>query len=118
MSNPQYYLVLARAERAAAEAKARVFEEAAAQERAQLQDHVDQTTSPLGQRRHCAAVKRRIAAGDEVAAIVGRRHLLSQQALANELAALSAKPRKAQAAPTVGPDALRAKLGLVAGGRS
>ena len=114
--------MLARAERAAAEAKARVFEEAAAEERAQRRDHVDQRSSPLGHRRHCAAVKRRVAAGDAGAAIVGRRHLLSQQALADELTALSKRPAlskpEAAAAPAgATPDGLRAKLGLVGGGR-
>lgn len=49
----------------------------------------DQTASPLGSRRHCSAVQRRIRSGIEGASIVGRRHLLNQQALAEELSRLS-----------------------------
>jgi hypothetical protein len=47
---------------------------------------LDQASSPLGRRRHCAAVKRRVGRGEPGAAIVGRRHLLSAEALADELA--------------------------------
>jgi hypothetical protein len=48
-------------------------------------DMVSQVTSPLGRRRHCAAVQRRVAAGIPGAAIVGRKHLLSREALNDEL---------------------------------
>lgn len=54
-----------------------------------LGGHVDQRRSPLGRRRHCAAVRRRVLAGDEGAAIVGRHFLLSHQALRDELALAS-----------------------------
>jgi hypothetical protein len=48
---------------------------------------IDQASSPLGPRRHCAAVRRRIGQGMDGAAIVGgRRHLLSGEALADEMA--------------------------------
>jgi len=50
---------------------------------------VDQTTSPLGPRVHCKAVKRRLAAGATGASIVGRRHFLSADALQQELARVS-----------------------------
>jgi hypothetical protein len=56
-------------------------------------DMVAQTRSPLGARRHCHVVKRRVACGEHGAAIIGRRHLLSPQALAEELARASTKPR-------------------------
>lgn len=46
---------------------------------------VGQETSPLGRRRHCAAVRRRISANLPGAAIVGRRCLLSPEALSEEL---------------------------------
>jgi hypothetical protein len=52
---------------------------------------VDQNASPLGRRRHCAAVKRRLARGEVGAAIVGRRHLLSAEALSEELGRVSTK---------------------------
>ncbi len=48
-------------------------------------DVIDQQSSPLGPRRHCAAVRRRMATGDSRASRVGRRFLLTQEALAEEL---------------------------------
>lgn len=115
----EYYRVLARAELAAAEAKAAVFEAAAREASAQRRDWTDQGSSPLGRRRHVAAVRRRVDAGDEGAAMVGRRAMLSASALADELAAASTSKRPALAKPdaAAGPDALRAKFGLVGGSR-
>lgn len=55
---------------------------------------VDQTTSPLGPRRHCAAVQRRVRSGIAGASVVGRRYLLSTEALAEELSRLSAEREK------------------------
>jgi hypothetical protein len=46
---------------------------------------IDQTKSPLGGRRHIAAVRRLVAAGEHGAAIVGRRYLLSKERLDAEL---------------------------------
>jgi hypothetical protein len=46
---------------------------------------IDQRGSPLGRNRHCAAVKRRVFEGKEGAWVVGRRCLLSAQALREEL---------------------------------
>jgi len=108
---------LARVLRAVADAATAACEQIEAESRAECSGWSDQTSSPLGRRRHVAAVRRRLAAGTEGAAMVGRRALLSPPALADELASLSARPRKA-ATLVAGPDALRAKLGLVAGGRS
>lgn len=51
---------------------------------------VDQVRSPLGPRRHCAATKRRIEQGRPGATKIGRRYLLSPEALEEELA----RPRK------------------------
>lgn len=48
---------------------------------------IDQSQSPLGPRRHRAAVRRRLSVGEEGASRVGRRHLLSADALAAELQA-------------------------------
>ena len=50
---------------------------------------VDQKASPLGSKRHCAAVRRRLDTSMPGAAKVGRRHLLSPAALSEELAAVS-----------------------------
>jgi len=55
---------------------------------------IDQSASPLGSRRHCAVVRRRVAAGDSGACKVGRRFLLTQEALAEELTASGAHSRK------------------------
>lgn len=52
---------------------------------APLGGYIDQRSSPLGRRKHCAAVRRRVAAGDEGAAIVGRHFMLSPDALRDEL---------------------------------
>jgi hypothetical protein len=46
---------------------------------------VDQAASPLGRRRHCSAVRQRLARGQPGAAVVGRRHLLSPEAIREEL---------------------------------
>ncbi len=48
---------------------------------------IDQWQSPLGARRHCAAVRRRVEARPRLpgADIVGRRHFLTREALADEL---------------------------------
>lgn len=51
-------------------------------------DMIDQTASPLGNRRHCRAVQARIARGEPGAAIVGRRHLMSREAMDDELGRL------------------------------
>ncbi len=54
---------------------------------------VDQSSSQLGSRRHRAAVNRRIAEGLPGATKVGRKHLLTREALAEELATVSKKRR-------------------------
>ncbi len=77
--------------------------------------HVDQSRSPLGSRRHHAAVRRRLARGLPGAAIVGRRHLLSSEALAEELARAGHRDVSAPAATRDGArddQALLARLGL------
>lgn len=52
----------------------------------------DQSASPLGRRRHIAAVRRRVASGAGGAVIIDRRHLLSRDALGEELETIGAKP--------------------------
>lgn len=52
---------------------------------------VEQANSPLGSRRHIDAVKRRMAAGQPGASHVGRRYLLSQEALGEELGRASGR---------------------------
>ena len=46
---------------------------------------VDQATSPLGGRKHRAAVQRRLREGKQGASIVGRRFFLTREALQEEL---------------------------------
>lgn len=64
---------------------------------------VSQSTSPLGARRHNAAVRRRIAehARGELAisgaSIVGRRHMLTQEAVAEEMGRREKGPALAKA---------------------
>jgi hypothetical protein len=96
----------------AAAAKARELDAA---ERAELRSWIDQASSPLGPRRHRAAVRRRTAAGEPGAAQVGRRALLSVEALQEELATLSKSPRasKAQSAAPGTVARLRQRLALV-----
>ena len=60
---------------------------------------LDQAGSPLGNRRHCSAVKRRLNGGEGGAAIVGRRHLLTPEALNDELERLSGRKGKALKPP-------------------
>lgn len=59
---------------------------------------VAQYGSPLGARRHRAAVKRRVERGEGGASVVGRRYLLSHEAMAAELSmpqpVAKAKPRR------------------------
>lgn len=69
---------------------------------------VSQATSPLGSRKHCAAVRRRIAehaAGERAisgASIVGRRCLLTQEALAEEMGHERGQPaRESNRRPSV-----------------
>lgn len=77
---------------------------------------VDQSTSPLGRRRHIAAVRRMVAAGDPGAAQVGRRYLLTTDAVQVELSRMSRKPKapakgKAEA-PVDELAAMRARYGF------
>lgn len=72
-------------------------------------DWVDQAASPLGPRRHRAAVTRRMNKNDPGAARIGRRYLLSREALNAELSA--AGERKPETKPSVAED-LRSRLGL------
>jgi len=74
---------------------------------------VDQAASPLGRRRHIAAVRRRVAADEAGAAIVGRRYLLAREHVDAELAALAKRPRKTAATATADElGELRARYGL------
>ena len=57
-------------------------------------DLVDQSSSPLGNRRHIQAVRRRMAAGELGASKVGRRYLLNREALSEELQRSGVKPQK------------------------
>jgi len=96
---------LARGVRAFADALAAID----AEDCAERAEWVDQHQSVLGNRRHCRAAKARIAAGLDGAAVVGRRHLLSQSALAEELAR---KPEKKPKELSVA-EQLRSELRLV-----
>lgn len=56
-------------------------------------DMVDQAASPLGRRRHIAAVRSRVASGATGAAIIGRRYLLTREAIEAELMRVSGARR-------------------------
>jgi hypothetical protein len=75
----------------------RLYERLETRRRAGARDMVDQDDSPLGPRRHCRAVARRLASGEPGALKLGRRQLLTRQALAEELERL-AKRRAAKTA--------------------
>jgi len=80
---------------------------------------IDQTTSPLGRRRHCATVRRRLEQGLPGAVVVGRAHRLTREALDEELTAVSrahVPTRVETESPTV-VDELQRELRLVGGKR-
>jgi len=78
---------------------------------------IDQASSPLGRRRHCTAVKRRLASGAGGAARVGRRHLLSPDALAEELGRVSGDRASTQSPASGGVRAeLERELRVLKGG--
>jgi hypothetical protein len=72
---------------------------------------VSQSTSPLGSRRHANAVKRRLDAGLPGAAKVGRKYLLSQDALQDELSRTTSTTAYRSGTDDPGAN-LRRKLGL------
>jgi hypothetical protein len=74
--------------------------------RAGFDDHVDQHSSPLGPRRHCAAIRSGKLAGFRV----GRRWLAKREDLTTYVAGLSKSSRK----PPSAEEALAAELGLSA----
>jgi hypothetical protein len=95
------------------EAAASKARELAAQDRANRSQWIDQAGSPLGPRRHHTAVRRRLAKGLGGAAKVGRKSLLSPDALAEELSGLTTGAPKAGATPPDdGPAALARSLGI------
>ena len=102
--------LLARVLRAAADECDAIAAEASA-ERSEM---VDQRRSVLGNRRHVRIVQQLVGEGSSEAAIVGRRHLLTQAAITAELAKLgkskSVKPARESVA-----DELRRELYLVKG---
>ena len=77
---------------------------------------VDQHASPLGPRRHCAAVRRRLAAGLAGGTILGRRLLLTPEAVEEELASSRVKRPAPDAESDVRDLAKEMGLRLVPGG--
>jgi len=77
---------------------------------------IDQHASPLGPRRHCAAVRRRIAEGAPGAERAGRRLLLTPDALREELSRGSKKQPKVDTGADVRDLAGELGLKLVSGG--
>jgi hypothetical protein len=67
--------------------------------RAGSENMIAQAGSPLGPRRHAAAVRKRVANSQGGAVIAGRRLLLSREALAEEMATLSCKRPAKPVAP-------------------
>ncbi len=97
-------------------AQAEEWERIAAEHRQQRTDWVDQHSSQLGAKRHNAAVRRLLGEGAPGAAKVGRRHLLSPEALDAELRRVSSgAPKKSKTISVA--DELRAELRMVGGGR-
>jgi hypothetical protein len=86
----------------------RVVERLRGPSSAGMQSQVD---SPLGPRRHCAAVRRRVRTGDPDAQIIGRTFLLSREALAAEMAQVTRCVAQRVTRGTV-EDELRHELGL------
>jgi hypothetical protein len=77
---------------------------------------IDQRRSPLGARRHCAVARARMDRGEVGAAKVGRRYLLSQEALNEALA--SGNRRTVAAATDSIANELRREIALVRGARA
>jgi hypothetical protein len=71
---------------------------------------INQHRSPMGNRRHCAACRARIAVGAVGAAIVGRQFLMTAEAVEAELA--RPRTRKKPTASCDDTRALAAELGL------
>jgi hypothetical protein len=67
---------------------------------ADLPGWVDQAGSPLGPRRHIEAVRRRVARGLGGASVVGRRYLLSPEAMAEELASVTRRASRSRSRAT------------------
>lgn len=63
---------------------------------------IDQSASPLGRRRHIAAVRARVSTGATGAAIVGRRYLLAREAIEAELAKVSGARKRPPKLEAVG----------------
>lgn len=97
------------------QAAAAECEALAAEQTTERLDWVDQTKSPLGSRRHIRAVRARLSAELPGAGKLGRRFLLSPQAVAEELQCTG------RVAPELPPidevSAMREQLALVRGGR-
>lgn len=73
-------------------------------------DLIDQHSTPLGKRAHCALTRRLAAQKHPGAAIIGRRMLLSRKAITEHLAGLhSPKPYDQKRVVTAG-DKVRAEL--------
>jgi hypothetical protein len=98
------------------EAAARRARELDADVRGELRAWTDQSASPLGPRRHVARVRGRLARGLAGASMVGRRALLSPEALGEELAALT-KKKAVAAEPETTASRIERRLGLVGGAR-
>jgi len=79
-------------------------------------DLVDQHGSPLGNRRHIRAVRRRMASGQSGASRVGRRYLLTLAALGEELEGRVASHRASGPERTDVRAELEAELRLIRGG--
>lgn len=106
------YRVFARALRAAAD----VLEEAATEAAAERADWTDQASSVLGSRRHITACRRRMATGKPGAAKVGKRYLLSAEALREELTALGRPTAEPVEETSDYGDRMRSALRVVGGG--
>lgn len=108
---------IARILRAAADEAEAIAREDSAERR----DWIAQADSPLGPRRHISAARRRLSAGLDGVSNVGRKWLLSPEALRDEMGRLDSRVESAKQDPELEADAelseLRRELALVRGGR-
>jgi hypothetical protein len=81
----------------------KLIEQIETEPRPEATSMIDQTASDLGPKRHCAVVRRRIYEDKPGALIIGRRHLLSPEAYAEESGRRFRPPQKAGARIPVAP---------------
>jgi hypothetical protein len=90
-----------------------IAERVAAKLRGSSDEWIDQHSSPLGSKRHCALVRSLTTAGDQRASKIGRRYLLSRDALAEAMIRQSQTKSKAPETGETVTSRLQQRLRLV-----